>query len=108
MIMSIKIVTDSTSDLPPQIAASLGVTVIPMLIRVGSQVYQDGVDITRKQFYDQLADGRRISIPWCLKKGCFARLSTPGGTGDDRNPLHSPHGKPQHGGDNGAHRGSSG
>lgn len=55
--MPIQIVTDSTSDLPEQTATALGVTVIPMLIQVGSQTYRDGIDITRKQFYEQLSAG---------------------------------------------------
>jgi DegV family protein with EDD domain len=71
--MSIKIVTDSTSDLPPKTAASLGVTVIPMLIRVGSQVYRDGVDITRQQFYDQLADGETDIHSLVPEEGVFCQ-----------------------------------
>ena len=50
----IKIVTDSSSDISPRLAAELGVTVIPMRICFGSKVYHDGVDIDRADFYRYL------------------------------------------------------
>jgi DegV family protein with EDD domain len=53
----IKIVTDSSSDISPHLAAELGVTVLPVRIRLGNQVYHDGVDIDRSKFYRHLAQG---------------------------------------------------
>lgn len=47
----IKIVTDSTCDLSPAVAQHLGITVVPMVLNVDGQDLQDGVDITREQFY---------------------------------------------------------
>ncbi len=52
--MSIRIVTDTISDIPPDIAAELGITVIPDYINVGTDSFLDGVDLTRKQFYERL------------------------------------------------------
>jgi DegV family protein with EDD domain len=52
--MSIKIVTDSTCDLPPAVIAELGITVIPLYIHVGEQVFRDGVDLSRAEFYERL------------------------------------------------------
>jgi DegV family protein with EDD domain len=52
--MSIRIVTDSTADLPEEVAADHGITVIPVHINIGSQSYQDGVELTRQQFYQDL------------------------------------------------------
>jgi DegV family protein with EDD domain len=52
--MTVKIVTDSTCDLPQEIMAKGGVTVVPMHINVGSTSYADGVDITRPEFYAKL------------------------------------------------------
>ena len=54
--MSIRIVTDSACDLPAEVAAELGITVIPCYINVDGQSYRDGVDITRRQFYERLPD----------------------------------------------------
>ncbi len=45
--MSIKIVTDSTSDIPLQLQKELDITVIPLYINLNGQSYQDTVDLTR-------------------------------------------------------------
>lgn len=52
--MSVKIVTDSTSDIPAQVATALGITVIPLYVNFSGQSYQDGVDLTADQFYEKL------------------------------------------------------
>jgi DegV family protein with EDD domain len=54
--MSIKIVTDSTSDLPTSIAQEYGITVIPVYINVAGHSYLDEVELTRTEFYDNLPD----------------------------------------------------
>ena len=48
------IVTDSTADVPPDLAADLGITVVPAYIQVGTRSYRDGVDLSREEFYAQL------------------------------------------------------
>lgn len=52
--MTIKIVTDSTADLPPVLAKELGITVVPLYVRFGDKTYRDGVDITGDEFYKRL------------------------------------------------------
>ena len=52
--MSVKIVTDSTSDISPEIANTLGITVVPVYVRFGNEVYRDGVDISNDEFYHKL------------------------------------------------------
>ena len=52
--MTIRIATDSTCDLPPEAIREHGITVIPILIQVGSQEYRDGIDLSRAKFYDRL------------------------------------------------------
>jgi len=52
--MTIKIVTDSTCDLPQDIIRGLGITVVPLYINIGDKGYLDGVEITRKDFYTNL------------------------------------------------------
>lgn len=51
----IRIVTDSSADLSPQLVADLGITVIPIRIRLGTRVYHDGVDIHQADLYRGLA-----------------------------------------------------
>jgi len=52
--MTIKIVTDSSADLPAQLVQELGITVVPLYVRFGEEVYRDRVDITEDEFYQRL------------------------------------------------------
>jgi DegV family protein with EDD domain len=52
--MSVKIVTDSTSDLPKEVAAELGIAVIPLNVHFDLDTFRDGVDIQPEQFYHRL------------------------------------------------------
>jgi len=52
--MTVKIVTDSTADLPIHLAQELGITVVPAYLRFGDKVYRDGIDISHDEFYQQL------------------------------------------------------
>jgi len=55
--MSIKIVTDSTSDLPESTAKQYGIEVVPLNIHFGDQVYKDGIDLSTEEFFDKLING---------------------------------------------------
>lgn len=52
--MNIRIVTDSTCDLPEEIVSQYGITVIPLHINVGEKTFLDGVNLSRDEFYAQL------------------------------------------------------
>jgi len=52
--MSISIVTDSTADIPTEVAKELGITVIPIYLRFGNKTYRDGIDISHDEFYRKL------------------------------------------------------
>jgi DegV family protein with EDD domain len=52
--MSIRIVTDSTCDLPAEVIDRYGIRVVPMYINIGDRGYLDGVEITREEFYTNL------------------------------------------------------
>src|SRR5512134_2008986 len=54
MNMSIRIVTDSTCDLPASIVEKHGITVVPLYINQGDKSYLDGVNLTREEFYHLL------------------------------------------------------
>ncbi len=53
-MMRIQIVTDSTSDLPKDLAAQQGIEIIPLKVMFGEQTYLDGVDISIDSFYEKL------------------------------------------------------
>ncbi|MFC1940869.1 DegV family protein [Chloroflexota bacterium] len=52
--MTVKIVTDSSADLTDKIVQELGVTVVPLYVRFGEEVYRDRVDISENEFYQRL------------------------------------------------------
>ena len=53
--MTLKIVADSSADLPLQLVQELGITVVPLYVRFGETVYQDRVDISEDEFYHRLS-----------------------------------------------------
>ena len=52
--MTVKIVTDSTSDLPQEAAEALGITVVPLYVHFGTEVFKDQVDLSADDFYRRL------------------------------------------------------
>ncbi|HYR50562.1 MAG TPA: DegV family protein [Candidatus Eisenbacteria bacterium] len=52
--MTVAIVTDSTADLPPELAASHAITVVPLTLNFDGQSLLDGVDIRPDEFYRRL------------------------------------------------------
>ena len=55
--MVVKVVTDSTSDLPADYAKSLGVTIVPLNVAFGTESFKDNVTITADEFYERLTGG---------------------------------------------------
>jgi DegV family protein with EDD domain len=51
----VRIVTDSVSDIPPDLAARFGITVVPLNVVFGNVTYLDGLDMTTDEFYERLA-----------------------------------------------------
>lgn len=47
----VAVVTDSTADLVPDLAAERGVTVVPLTVSLANREYLDGVDIGPDEFY---------------------------------------------------------
>ena len=52
--MAVRIVTDSTCDLPAEVVARHRISVVPLYINVGGRDYLDGIDMTREEFYTRL------------------------------------------------------
>src|SRR5512143_4349281 len=68
----VSIVTDSTSDIPPDIARELNITVIPVHVIFGEQSFDDGVTITREEFYRRLKTARILPTTSTPSAGEFA------------------------------------
>ena len=72
--MTVKIITDSVSDLPPEIAKELGISVVPLSVRFGTEVYRDGIDLTSEQFYHKLVRSKTLPTTSVASPGTFAEL----------------------------------
>ena len=57
---SVKIVTDSTIDLPPQIIEENNLTVVPLSITIDGQTYIDGIDISPKEFITKMQQSENL------------------------------------------------
>ncbi|MEZ4552996.1 MAG: DegV family protein [Dehalococcoidia bacterium] len=59
--MVIRIVTDSTCDLPPELVAEHRITVVPLIVLFGDEALQDGIDISAERFFKRLV--RESKLP---------------------------------------------
>ena len=56
----VKVVTDSTCDIPVEIARQLDITVVPLHIQICAESYRDGVDLNVDRVYHELIHGREL------------------------------------------------
>ncbi len=52
--MRIGVVTDSTADIPAELCARHNIEVVPAIVVLENQSYRDGVDLSRREFYERL------------------------------------------------------
>lgn len=52
--MSVRIVTDSTADIPSPLAQELAIVVVPLNVQFGEAVFRDGVDLGTEEFFRRL------------------------------------------------------
>lgn len=81
----VRIVTDSSCDLPPELCDELGVSVVPLSIRFGEQEFIDRVELTSDQFWTKLASSAALPETAAPSVGafeeCFRGLADDGATG---------------------------
>ena len=58
--MAVRIVTDSSADLPPAVAQEWNITVLPCYVIIDDKPYRDGVDISPDEFYRSLASNSKF------------------------------------------------
>jgi len=58
--MAIRIVTDSTADLPSELISKWGITVVPLNVHFDEETYKDGVDLTAEQFLEKLVAAPKL------------------------------------------------
>jgi DegV family protein with EDD domain len=53
-VSHVAIVTDSVSDMPPDVAASFGITVVPLIVSFGSESFRPNVNMTTAEFWTRM------------------------------------------------------
>lgn len=70
----IRIVTDSTADIPSNLVDLLQIKVVPLQVIFGQAVYQDGIDISPKEFYNRLREEKTLATTSQPSPGQFASV----------------------------------
>jgi DegV family protein with EDD domain len=69
---NVAIVTDSVSDLPPQVAEEFGIAIVPLVVRFGNDLYRDSLDLSPDQFYGKLKTSRVLPATSVPPQAAFA------------------------------------
>jgi DegV family protein with EDD domain len=72
--MTIVIVTDSTADVPDAIAEKLNIRVVPAILMLGEQSFEDGKGFSREEFYERLPEMNPLPTTGTPSAGTFENL----------------------------------
>lgn len=67
----VAVVTDSTADLTPEVAARYGITIVPLNVHIGQQTFRDQVDLSTDEFMTQLATAGQLPTTSQPSVGAF-------------------------------------
>lgn len=68
----VAVVTDSTADLPPEVAAAAGIAIVPLFVRFGNEELRVGVDLSTDAFWARLlAPGAPVPTTAAPSPGAF-------------------------------------
>ncbi len=67
----IRLVTDSSCDLPAEMCDSLGITVVPLTVRFGDETFTDGVDLDNAGFWSRLENSDGLPETAAPSAGSF-------------------------------------
>jgi DegV family protein with EDD domain len=70
----VRIVTDSSADIPREVADELQISIVPMYVRFGTETYRDGVDLTTDEFYRRLVASQTVPTTSSPKMKDFAEM----------------------------------
>jgi DegV family protein with EDD domain len=72
--MTIAIVTDSTSDIPVDIAEHYHISVMPNLVIIDGKSYEDNIGISREEFYRRLPGMKTLPTTATASSGSYIEL----------------------------------
>jgi DegV family protein with EDD domain len=83
--LAVRILVDSTADIPRERAQGLGIEVVPLTVLFGDESFRDGVDLDGPSFYKKLAASQSMPTTSTPSPGLFEegyrRLIGEGATG---------------------------
>ena len=81
--MAVKIVTDSTADLPSDVVERLGISVVAQNVHFGTETYKDNVTITPDTFFSMLSSSKELPKTSQASPGEFKAVYDSVGEGAD-------------------------
>lgn len=72
--MTVRIVTDSACDVPDSLAAELGIVVVPVYVNIGDESYLDGVELSRQEFFQKVAETGESPTTAAPSTGAFTAV----------------------------------
>lgn len=72
--MTVRVITDSTADLPSEMAAELGIEVVPLNVHFGTDTYRDNIDLSADEFYQRLVSSPRTPTTSQPSVGAFLEV----------------------------------
>jgi DegV family protein with EDD domain len=72
--MKTAIVTDSTSDIPDELVRALDIHVMNNHVIIDGKSYEDGIDISRQEFYERLPTMKEIPTTATASAGAYSEL----------------------------------
>ena len=83
--MTVRVLVDSTADIPQARARELGIEVVPLTVHFGDETFRDGVDLDGPAFYRRLASSpvtpTTSTPPPALFEDVYRKLAAEGTTG---------------------------
>lgn len=70
----VKIVVDSTADMPAELCRAFDIQVVPLQVRFGNETFRDGVDISRDAFYQRLVTSSVLPTTSTPPPGAFVEV----------------------------------
>ncbi|WP_418790118.1 DegV family protein [Phosphitispora sp. TUW77] len=71
---NVRIITDSTADLPQELIEALDIIVVPLKVSFGNDIYRDGVDISSDEFISRLKKEDSLPITSQPSPGEFVAI----------------------------------
>ena len=69
--MAVRILVDSTADIPPARLKALNISMVPLTVQFGDESYRDGVDLDGPAFYRKLVSTTKLPTTSTPSPGAF-------------------------------------